>query len=555
MIAVLTTTTTTNATTNDTAADRSDRHTSGDRPDRPGDGPIDAVVTPATSWRPRSTAQVRVCCAAIAAYIAVDAFVDLRPGTSAGDHLVSGTVPVLVLAAAAISVRRVRPGAAALVSLMIGIASVIAGIGAPASGLRNGHIGAASITGSVALIAGAMLVGLGVETLVRSRRRDGRPLRRWTRRTARGVCGMYVLLVVAAPAGAGFVIANRSDPTPLAIDLGPRQQSVMLTTSDGIALDAAYLPSQNGAAVIVFPGTGAGRAEMLVRHGYGVLLLDPRGQGDSEGDPHLLGWTGERDLRAAVDFLGTQPDVDAGRIGGLGLSVGGELLLQAAAHDERLRAVVSEGAGTRSVAENLHDVTPASLLDLPFWASATAATAVFSDGLPPPRLEDLVGDIAPRPILLIWTSRGQGGEHLNPLYHSRAGRPAEIWEIPDGTHVDGLAARPDEYEDRVVGFFDDALQTDIDRGSARPSQRSAVSAAMARMRTAGSRTRSASTRRSTSGPVRSSTLVIAIANSDPDGHERATPRSWRITRAARSGSSRCPGRHPASAATRSGRWH
>src|SRR5690606_36985452 len=129
------------------------------------------------------------------------------------------------------------------------------------------------------------------------------------------------------------------------------------------------------------------------------------------------------DLSAAIDFLRTQPDVDAERIGGLGLSVGGEQLLQAAPHDERLRAGVSEGAGTRSVAENLHDFAPNSLLDLPFWASATVATAVFSDGLPPSRLEDLVGDIAPRPILLIWTSHGQGGEHLNPLYYSRAGEP------------------------------------------------------------------------------------------------------------------------------------
>jgi dipeptidyl aminopeptidase/acylaminoacyl peptidase len=161
------------------------------------------------------------------------------------------------------------------------------------------------------------------------------------------VCGFYVLLVVAAPVGAGFINANRSDPRPLAVDLGARQQSVTLTTSDGIALDAAYLPSQNGAAVIVFPGTGSGRAEMLARHGYGVLLLDPRGQGDSEGDPNMLGWTGERDLRAAVDYLRARPDVEAERIGGLGLSVGGELMLQAAAHDDRLRAVVSEGAGIR----------------------------------------------------------------------------------------------------------------------------------------------------------------------------------------------------------------
>jgi hypothetical protein len=38
-----------------------------------------------------------------------------------------------------------------------------------------------------------------------------------------------------------------------------------------------------------------------------------------------------------------------GRIGGLGLSVGGEQLLQAAAEGVEVRAVVSESAGSRSI--------------------------------------------------------------------------------------------------------------------------------------------------------------------------------------------------------------
>ena len=49
----------------------------------------------------------------------------------------------------------------------------------------------------------------------------------------------------------------------------------------------------------------------------------------------MSGWGGERDIFAALDFLEDRPDVDPNRIGGLGLSVGGELMLQAAAEDER----------------------------------------------------------------------------------------------------------------------------------------------------------------------------------------------------------------------------
>ena len=56
----------------------------------------------------------------------------------------------------------------------------------------------------------------------------------------------------------------------------------------------------------------------------------------------------------AVDLLEQRPDVDSGRIGGLGLSVGDELMLQAAAeYLDGLDAVVSEGADTRTFVEDL----------------------------------------------------------------------------------------------------------------------------------------------------------------------------------------------------------
>jgi uncharacterized protein len=52
-----------------------------------------------------------------------------------------------------------------------------------------------------------------------------------------------------------------------------------------------------------------------------------------------------------------------------------------------------------------------------------------------------------------------GGEEkqLNPKYYAPAGEPKQIWEIPEAGHTDGIAARPQEYERRVVGFFDRTL--------------------------------------------------------------------------------------------------
>ena len=139
--------------------------------------------------------------------------------------------------------------------------------------------------------------------------------------------------------------------------LGAAYEDVSFTTSDGLELQGWYVPSKNGAAVIAFPGRSGPRAHtrMLASHGYGVLLFDRRGEGMSDGDSNLLGWGADKDILAAVEYLQSRPDVDPDRIGGIGLSVGGELMLQAAAESDELAAVVSEGAGSRMFSEMMED--------------------------------------------------------------------------------------------------------------------------------------------------------------------------------------------------------
>ena len=140
--------------------------------------------------------------------------------------------------------------------------------------------------------------------------------------------------------------------------LGAAYEDVQFETSDGLTLRGWYVPSRNGAAVIAFPGRkGPQRqARMLARHGYGVLLFDRRGEGASDGEPNTWGWGGDRDVKAAIDYLQHRPDVDPDRIGGLGRSVGGEMMIETAAETSDLKAVVSDGAGARSYREELDNL-------------------------------------------------------------------------------------------------------------------------------------------------------------------------------------------------------
>jgi uncharacterized protein len=194
-----------------------------------------------------------------------------------------------------------------------------------------------------------------------------------------------------------------------------------------------------------------------------VLLFDRRGEGESEGDPNALGWKGERDVRAAVEFLRGRPDVDPRRIGGIGLSVGGEMMIEAAAESEGLAALFSEGAGIRSVREAL--AIPGTRMKIEAtlaYAVVTPAIAIFSNSLPPASLVDFSERIAPPPVLFIYAIPGSGGEaELTETYFEAAREPKELWLVPGSEHTGGIEAQPAEYERRVIGFFDDALLKEV----------------------------------------------------------------------------------------------
>ncbi|HSK17122.1 MAG TPA: CocE/NonD family hydrolase [Gaiellaceae bacterium] len=403
---------------------------------------------------PAELVAFRAAAALVALHVLVDAFVAPEPGVARSDNLLSAAVPLVLLALAAWAYPRLRPGARAAVALVLGPLA-LTGVGiAVVHAAAEGPSGD-DWTGFLLLPVGVALCVVGLVLLWRSRRPHGRRYLRRALLLAGAVVAAYWVL---APIVLSLVVTHRPRVAVEAADLGRPYETVSVETSDGLALAAWYVPSENGAAVIAFPGRSGPveHARMLVRRGYGVLLLDMRGQGESEGNPNALGWGSARDLEAAVSLLEALPDVEPGRIGGLGLSVGGELMLEAAAGDPRLRAVVSEGAGERSVRENTLR-GPSGWVSLPTLATLTAATAVFSGTAPPPALQDLVGRIAPRPVFLIYARDGQGGEELNPHYYEAAGEPKTLWEIPDGGHTGGIDARPEEYEERVVGFFDAAL--------------------------------------------------------------------------------------------------
>ncbi len=407
--------------------------------------------------RTRETLIVWIGLALIALHVLDDSFVQPQPGTSPGDHLVGGLVPLALLGLAAWAYPRLRGGRRGALALFSGVLGIVAGIEAFHYTTTTGASGD-DFTGLLTAPAGLTLLGLGVVTLWRTRRVEGNRAWRYARRGLFGLAGLVTFALVLFPIGLGYVTTHTGRAVVPDNHLGVPYEDVTFRTSDGLELEGWYVPSKNGAAVISFPGRSGTQkqARLLARHGYGVLLFDRRGEGRSDGDPNAWGWGGYRDVDAAIRFLADRPDVDPGRIAGIGLSVGGEMMLEATARGADLAAVVSDGAGPRSYAEDMDEDMPSS--DKPtatvMNAVKSASIAVFSNTAPPDHLKDLTGRIAPTPLMLIADPDSGHGEELNRDYYAAAKQPKTLWEIPGAGHVGGVTSHAAEYERRVVGFLD-----------------------------------------------------------------------------------------------------
>ncbi len=260
-----------------------------------------------------------------------------------------------------------------------------------------------------------------------------------------------------------FLHPRRQLPAETPADRGLAYRDVAFSASDGLTLRGWYLPTQNGAAIIVGHGYGAYRrldqAELLARHGYGVLTFDWRAHGESDGDLCSLGYYEVRDVEGALAWLQQQPDVDPQRIGLLGESMGAVAAIRAAAQMPEIRAVIVVSPYP-TIEEGIKNVWRGTgLPEFPFVPLQVLfgrwQTGLDLDDLRP--LDD-VAAISPRPILIL--AGGQDpitGPDAGPRYYAAAGEPKELWFEPDLGHLDFLQVYPAEYERRVVGFFDTAL--------------------------------------------------------------------------------------------------
>ena len=380
-----------------------------------------------------------------------DAFVHRGPGLGLSQHALAGLIALAAGIAAIAAFPRLRPGLQAGLAFSFGVLAVANGT------LHVGHVNAdglsdGDITGVAAFAAGLVLIGLAAAIPWR-RRGDGT----WRSRTVAVPAGLLTVLVVASVTMG--VVATHKWREPVGDPPSAAYEDVRFEASDGLELAGWYHPSRNGAAVLVVHGGSSDRkgslnhAKMLAHHGYGVLVYDARGRGESEGSENNYGWDWNKDIAGALDYLKSRDDVDPGRIGAIGLSTGAVALIDAAPERADIAALVTDGAAAGSF-EDWHRLRGDDLGVAPGWMMFTTIRVLSGD--PPTRpLEDQVRKIE-APTLLI--SAGTVEERdFNLLYDEAARGPVEHWNLPDADHTRAIRQHRVDYERRVVSFLDAAL--------------------------------------------------------------------------------------------------
>ncbi len=269
------------------------------------------------------------------------------------------------------------------------------------------------------------------------------------------IVGLYLVMPVGMGVYAVFPYHRSVGAAPDGFE------TITLTAEDGVDLAAWYAAPDNGIAIIVLHGGGGsredmrGQATMLAGYGYGVLALDVRGHGESEGTVNRLGWEGTKDVGAAVAFLNAQPDVEV--IGGLGSSMGAEVLLGAALAYPDVRAIVADGATQRCLDE-LRALESERPLYRNFTARVFFATVELLSGDEPPKpLLDSMIDAESTQFLLIAGGADDQEVDFNELFAETVSPRADLWIAPDASHTQAFRKYRDEYEQRVFAFFEAEL--------------------------------------------------------------------------------------------------
>jgi uncharacterized protein len=240
-----------------------------------------------------------------------------------------------------------------------------------------------------------------------------------------------------------------------------------ITTQDAVVLRAWTIHSHhpNGDAVLLLHGLGdnrigmTGYAQLLVSHGFTVLLPDARAHGVSGGTLATYGLLERADIHQWFDFLDAHDHPRC--IFALGESMGAAQLLQSLDTHPHFCAVVAESpfASFREIAYDR--------MGQPFHLGPWVGRTILRPLVEVAFLRALwkyhlnMQEISPEDSAATTTTavlliHGQIDSNI-PVRHSQiihARNPStQLWQVPNADHCGALSTAPEEFERRILEWF------------------------------------------------------------------------------------------------------
>jgi pimeloyl-ACP methyl ester carboxylesterase len=280
-------------------------------------------------------------------------------------------------------------------------------------------------------------------------------------KAARLLAGLLLLFGLGA-AVVWWTGALLSAPHPMAVGPPPPwlpAEPVRIPSASGSRLSGWFAPGTAArGGVLLLHGSGAdrrsmlGRARFLRRAGYGLLLIDFQGHGESPGCCMTSGHLEARDAEAALRWLRAR--LPGEPLGVIGFSLGGAAALLGEAAREAdalvLEAVYADFATAVANRIELRLGPPGRLLTpLLLWQVRPRM------GFDPQTLAPVerIAAVA-TPLLIVGGSEdGHATIAESRSLYAAATEPKELWIMEGAAHQDYHAHAPKPYERRILGFF------------------------------------------------------------------------------------------------------
>lgn len=230
--------------------------------------------------------------------------------------------------------------------------------------------------------------------------------------------------------------------------------TVSLQTSDGVRLAATQIGSGHTRAILIYPSWRTDRDAFSVStlatwlaNGFDVLVLDPRGQGESDGVKTPDG-AAHQDILAGVSYLRAHGHLQVGVFAELDGAYPAVLAAGAGRGIDSLALAAPSPTWGGSLGQDGRFWDPTTLRGRLYWR--VVAGLRLAPGPKGPPLTTALRGVSPTPVLFIG-HRTEAGTQVDPLHHA-AREPKSLLVLP-GTERPSSWAQFAQYFQMIEQWF------------------------------------------------------------------------------------------------------